>query len=147
MTLKQRLSDAVKDAMRSKAKERLGTLRLIMAAIKQIEVDERIDLDDARVLSVLDKMAKQRRESISQFGAAGRDDLVSKETNELTVIQSFLPTPLTDQEITTILKDAIDNSGATSMRDMGKVMTIVKPKVQGRADMSTISKQIKELLS
>lgn len=145
--IKNSISQAVKDAMRAKEKERLGVLRMVMAEFKRIEVDERIELDDARVLAVLDKMVKQRRDSAKQYEEAGRQELADAEIFEIGVIQSFLPASLSTDEITTLLKDAIAETGAESMRDMGAVMAIVKPKVQGRADMGEVSKLVKSLLS
>ena len=145
--LKQRINENVKSAMREKAKQRLGILRLIMAAIKQREVDERVELDDTQVLAVLDKMVKQQRDSIEQFNKAGRDDLVEKETSELKVIQEFMPTPLTDDQIEQLISGAISESGASSIKHMGKVMTILKPKVQGQADMGKVSSLVKQQLS
>lgn len=137
----------MKTAMKSGEKERLAVIRLIMSALKQIEVDERIELDDSRVLSVLDKMVKQRRESISQFESGGRDDLVAKEKAEIDVITEFLPQALTAAEIDTIISRAISDTGASSMRDMGKVMGLVKPQITGRADVAEVSGKIKSLLS
>ena len=145
--LKQTVSSAVKDAMRAKDKERLSVLRTLMAEFKRIEVDERIELDDARVLAILDKLVKQRRDSEKQYRDAGREDLAETEAFEITVIQTFLPEALTEEEITTLLKDAITETGAASMQDMGKVMGIVKPQVQGRADMGAVSKIVKSLLA
>lgn len=145
--LKSTISSAVKDAMRSKNKERLTVLRLLMSECKRIEVDERIELDDARVLAILDKQVKQRRDSIKQYNDAGRQDLADTETFEMEVIQEFLPQALTENEITQLLNEAIAASGAESMRDMGKVMAIVKPQMQGRADMGEVSKVIKKLLN
>lgn len=145
--LKQQISDAVKDAMRAKEKARLGVLRMMMAEFKRIEVDERIELDDERVLAVLDKQVKQRRDAASQYAEAGRQDLADTENFEIEVIQVFLPAALTEEEITQLLKNAITETGAESMRDMGKVMAIVKPQVQGRADMGEVSKLVKTLLS
>ena len=145
--LKARLQDAVKDAMRSKAKERLAVIRLVMAAIKQIEVDERIELDDSQVLAVLDKMLKQRRESISQFDAAGRDDLSQKEAAEIAIISEFMPEPLSEEEIDRMIKEAIEKTGASSMKDMGKVMGGLQTQMKGRADMSAVSVKIKASLS
>ncbi|MBA4500929.1 GatB/YqeY domain-containing protein [Marinobacterium marinum] len=144
--LKNTLTEQMKNAMRAKDKVRLGTIRLIQAEIKRIEVDERIELDDARVLTVLDKMVKQRRDSITQYEAAERPELAEKEQQELEVIKTFLPQPLSDAEITQIIDDAIAESGASSMQDMGKVMAIVKPLVQGRADIGKISAQVKQKL-
>lgn len=145
--LKQQITEAMKDAMRAKAKARLGTIRLILAELKRIEVDERIELDDARVLAVLDKMNKQRRDSIAQFDAAGRDDLAAIEREEMEVIATFLPAALSEDDINALIQDAIASTGATSMQDMGKVMGLLKPKVQGRADMGAVSKKIKAQLS
>lgn len=145
--LKQRLTEAMKDAMRARDKSRLGTVRLILAELKRIEVDERIELDDTRVLSVLDKMTKQRRDSIAQFEAAGREDLAASETNELEVISTFLPAAMSDEDIDQLISDAIAQTNASSMADMGKVMGIIKPKAQGRADMGEISKRIKATLN
>jgi uncharacterized protein YqeY len=145
--LKQKLGEDMKTAMRAKDKPRLGVIRLVQAAIKQIEVDERIELDDTRVLAVLDKMMKQRRDSLSQFEAAGRQDLADQESYEMSVLQDYLPTALSDAELTAIIADAVKSAGAESMKDMGKVMGIVRPKVQGRADMSVVSDQIKNALS
>ncbi|MBV0934476.1 GatB/YqeY domain-containing protein [Marinobacterium weihaiense] len=144
--LKATLTEQMKDAMRAKDKVRLGTIRLIQAEIKRIEVDERIELDDDRILTVLDKMVKQRRDSITQYEAAERPELADKEQQELEVIKTFLPQPLSDAEITQIVDDAIAESGASSMQDMGKVMAIVKPQVQGRADIGKISGLVKQKL-
>lgn len=144
--LKATITEQMKDAMRAKDKARLGTIRLILAELKRIEVDERIELDDARVLTVLDKMVKQRRDSITQYEAAERPELAEKEQQELEVIKTFLPQPLSEAEITQIIDDAIAESGASSMQDMGKVMAIVKPQVQGRADMGKISGLVKQKL-
>ncbi|MCK5639397.1 MAG: GatB/YqeY domain-containing protein [Gammaproteobacteria bacterium] len=146
-TLKQRITDDVKTAMRAKDKARLGTLRLITSAIKQIEVDERIELDDSRVLVVLDKMVKQRRDSISQFRDAGREELVEIEEQELVIIQEYMPAALSEEELSALIDEAISASGAASMQEMGKVMGILKPKVQGRADMGAVSATIKAKLS
>ena len=145
--LKQRINDDVKIAMREKDKDRLTTLRMIMAAIKQKEVDERIELDNTQILAVLDKMAKQHRDSINQFQQAGRNDLVEKENRELAIVQTYLPTQLSDAEIQQLLQEAIQESGASSMQDMGKVMAVLKPKLQGRADMGKISGLVKTRLS
>ncbi len=146
-TLKKQLTAAMKDAMRAKAKERLGAIRLMLADIKRIEVDERIEIDDARVLVVLDKMLKQRRDSISQYTKAGRQELADIEEAEIVVIQEFLPEALSDEELTAMIDDAIATTGAESMRDMGKVMGIIKPKIQGRADAGAVSGMIKNKLS
>ncbi|WP_101758223.1 GatB/YqeY domain-containing protein [Oceanicoccus sp. KOV_DT_Chl] len=145
-TLKAQIQEAMKAAMRAKEKQRLGTIRLIQAEIKRIEVDERIDIDDARLLAVLDKMCKQRRDSISQYEAAGRQELADIESAEIVVIQDFLPTQLSDDELNTLVADAVSSSGAESMKDMGKVMAILKPQLQGRADMGEVSKLIKAKL-
>jgi uncharacterized protein YqeY len=145
--LKQSLTDDMKSCMREGDKVRLGTVRLILSAIKQQEVDTRKDLEDGDIIVILDKMAKQRRESIEQFEKAGRDDLASKEQDELKVIQTYLPSQLSDEEIASIIDEAIQSTGAESMRDMGKIMGIIKPKMQGRADMSAVSALIKSRLS
>lgn len=145
--LKIRITDAMKTAMREKDRDRLGTIRLILAAIKQIEVDERIELDDARVLAVLDKMVKQRRDSAQQYSDAQRQDLADRENAEIAVIQEFLPTALTADEIVVLVKNAIAQSGASSMQDMGKVMALIKPEVQGRADMGEVSRIVKQNLA
>lgn len=143
---KQRINDDVKAAMRSKDKDRLGVLRLIMAAFKQKEVDERIELDDAMVLAIMDKMTKQIRDSIQQFEQAGRDDLVKKEKFELEIIQEYLPTQLNEDEIKQLIAESITESGAESVKDMGKVMSILKPRLQGRADMGQVSALVKQQL-
>ncbi|NOR51212.1 MAG: GatB/YqeY domain-containing protein [Gammaproteobacteria bacterium] len=145
-SLKQRIQADMKSAMKNKEKKLLLMIRNILAAIKQIEVDERIELDETRTLAVIDKMVKQRRESIKQFSEAGRDELVAVEQAEIEILQGYLPEALSEDEIKQIIKDAIAESGATSMKEMGKVMGIVKPKVQGRADMGSISTVIKGLL-
>ncbi len=145
--LKQQITNEMKAAMRAKEKTRLGTIRMILAELKRIEVDERIELDDTRVLTVLDKMSKQRRDSISQFEEAARMDLADAERQELEVIKTFLPQPLTEEEIADLIKQAAETSGAQSMQDMGKIMGILKPQVQGRADMGIISKLVKAQLS
>ena len=146
MSLKDRITGDVKDAMRAKDKPRLGTLRLITAAIKQQEVDERIELDDTQVLTLLDKMCKQRRESISQFEKAGRDDLIAQEVLELDLIQTYLPEQLGEAEIAALIEETMAATGAASIKDMGKVMGQLKPKLQGRADMSAVSAMIKAKL-
>jgi len=145
--LKKRITEEMKDAMRAKDKQRLGTIRLILADIKRIEVDERIELDDARVLAVLDKMSKQRRDSITQYDAADRKDLADTERQELEVIKTYLPQPLTTEELTQLINDAVTASGASGMQDMGKVMAIIKPQAQGRADMGAISGLVKASLT
>ncbi len=144
--LKQQITDAMKAAMKGGDKARLGVVRLMLAGIKQREVDERIELDDSQVLAVLDKMVKQRRDSIKQYGDAGRDDLVAQEASEIEVIQGFLPAGLSEYEVAAIIEAAIAETGAESMRDMGKVMAIVKPQVQGRADVGMVSGLVKQKL-
>ncbi|MBQ78032.1 MAG: glutamyl-tRNA amidotransferase [Cellvibrionales bacterium] len=136
----------MKAAMRAKDKPTLGTIRLILADIKRIEVDERIDIDNQRVLGVLDKMLKQRRDSIEQYRAASRDDLAVIEEQEMVVIQSFLPTPLSESEIAELITAAIADTGASSIKDMGKIMAQLKPKLQGRADIGAVSGKIKAAL-
>jgi len=145
-SLKERLSDEMKVAMKSGDKPRLAVIRLIQAALKQKEVDERVVLTDADVLAILDKMAKQRRESIEQFKAAGRDDLEQQEAFELGVIQSYLPEPLSDAEIDALIAQAVQSTGASSVREMGAVMAQLRPQLQGRADMSLVSARIKTAL-
>jgi uncharacterized protein len=147
MSLKERIQEDMKGAMRSGDKDRLGTIRLIMAAVKQREVDERITLDDTQVLSVLEKMGKQRRESIAQFQAGGRADLVAKENAELTIINAYMPAPLAADELDALINEAISETGAASIKDMGKVMAIIKSKAQGRADMAAVGARIKARLS
>ncbi|MBV5302358.1 MAG: putative GatB/Yqey domain [Pseudomonadota bacterium] len=138
-----RIKDEMKTAMKSGEKARLGVIRLMLAAVKQIEVDERIELDDSRVLLVLDKMVKQRRESIRQYTDANRTDLADIEAAEIIVIQDFLPQALTEEEIDTMVAEAVAQSGATSIKEMGKVMALLKEPMQGRADMSVVSVKIK----
>ena len=145
--LKINLQDAMKAAMKSGDKQRLGVIRLMLAALKQIEVDERIELDDTRVIDILDKMLKQRRESIGMYDKAGRDDLASIERAEIDVIQTFLPQALSESEVEAIINEAISKTGAESIKDMGKVMGIVRPQVVGRGDVGMISGKIKDLLS
>lgn len=145
--LKQALTEAMKDAMRTKDKPRLGTIRLALSEIKRVEVDERIDPDDARIIGILDKMIKQRRESIRQYAPANRPELVAQEQFEIEVIQEFLPQALDADELAQIIKSAVSESDAGSMKDMGKVMNLVRPQVVGRADMAEVSKQIKALLA
>jgi uncharacterized protein YqeY len=144
--LKTRINDDVKSAMRAKDKDRLGALRLITAAIKQKEVDERIELDDTGVLAVLEKMVKQRKDSIEQYSRAGRDDLIAKEQFELELIQDYLPEQMSEAEIEAVVAEAISATGASEMKDMGKVMGMVKPRVQGKADMGLVSKLVKAKL-
>ena len=147
MPLKERITEDMKSAMRAGEKERLGTIRLVLAAIKQREVDERISLDDGQVLAVLEKMIKQRKESIAQFESGGRADLVAKEQAELAVLQVYLPAQMSDAEIDALIAEAVAASGASSIKDMGKVMGIVKAKAQGKADMGAVSARIKQKLS
>lgn len=144
--LKQQLSADMKQAMRDKDKPRLGVVRLALAAIKQREVDERAELDDAQVLAVLDKMVKQRRDSVRQYEEAGRQDLADQEAYEITVLQTYLPEALSDAELDALIDEAIAASGASSMKEMGKAMGILKPKVQGRADMGAVSAKLKARL-
>jgi len=147
MALKERITEDMKTAMRAGEKERLATIRMALAAIKQREVDERISLDDTQVLAVLEKMIKQRREAIAQFASGGRADLVAKESAEIRVLQGYLPAQLSDAELDALIAEAIAASGAASMKDMGKVMGLVKPKAQGRADMGAVSARIRQKLS
>jgi hypothetical protein len=144
--LKQRIQDDMKSAMKGGDKPRLGVIRLLMAAIKQREVDERIELDDTQILAVLDKMVKQRRDSISQYEQAGRPELAEQEAFEITILQGYLPEALSEAEIAAMIREAIQATGAESVRDMGKVMGQLKPKMQGRADMGAVSALIKQLL-
>lgn len=146
MSLKARLTEDMKDAMRAKDKDRLATIRLILAALKQREVDERIELDDTQVLAVLDKMLKQRRESIAQFESAGRTDLAEKEAAEATIIQTYLPAALSPAELDALIDATITATGAAGVRDMGKVMAAIKAQAQGRADMSEVSARIRTRL-
>jgi uncharacterized protein len=145
--LKNQLTEAMKDAMRAKDKARLGTIRLALAEVKKVEVDERIEPDDARVLSLLEKMIKQRKESIRQYEAAGRTDLADTEQAEIEVLQTFMPAALSEQEVDAIITKAMADTDAKTMQDMGKVMAAVKPQVAGRADMAAISQTIKSRLS
>ena len=147
MELKARIQEDMKAAMRAAEKDRLATIRLILAAIKQREVDERILLDDTQVLAVLEKMVKQRRESIAQFQSGGRADLVARENAELAVLANYLPEPLAEQEIDRLINETIAATGAASIKDMGKVMNALKPMVQGRADMGALGARIKVRLS
>ena len=144
--LKQRVQEDMKTALKAGDKRRLGVVRLILAAIKQREVDERIELDDTQVLMVLDKMVKQRRDSVSQYSAAGREDLAEVERYEIEVCQGYLPKALTESEIADLINAAIAATGATGMKDMGKVMAELRPQVQGRADMGAVSALIKQRL-
>ena len=146
MTVKEQIQEAMKTAMRTQDKERLATIRLILAALKQREVDERITLSDADVFAILDKMVKQRRDSIAQFETGGRSDLAEKEAKEIEVIQAYLPSQLSENEVSDLIDSAIKEVGAASMRDMGKVMAILKPKLQGRADIGAVSAKLKAKL-
>ncbi len=146
-TLKTRLQDDMKSSMKGGDKKRLGVIRLMLAAIKQIEVDERIELDDTRMLAVFDKMTKQRRESISHYSDAGRDDLVAVEQAEIEIIQEYLPEALSESEINDLVEQSIVATGAATIKDMGKLMGVLKPQLQGRADMSKVSQLIKSRLS
>lgn len=145
--MKQRIQDDMKSAMKRGDRPRLGIIRLLKAAIQQREVDERIELGDEQVLVVLDKMVKQRRDSIGQYERAGRDDLAKQEAFEITVLQEYLPAALSEAAISMMVNEAIGTSGATSIRDMGKVMGLLKPKMQGRADMGAVSTLVKQQLS
>jgi uncharacterized protein len=146
MSLKERITDDMKAAMRSGEKERLGAIRMITSAIKQREVDERITLDDAQVLSVIEKMIKQRKESLAQFQAGNRPDLADKESAEIALLQSYMPEQLSDDDLNTMISEAIVATGAASIKDMGKVMGIIKGKAQGRADMAAVGAKIKAKL-
>jgi len=146
MSLKDKITQDMKDTMKSGDKERLGVIRLILSALKQREVDERIVLDDSQILSVLDKMLKQRRESVTQFTQGNRKDLADKEEAEIKVIQGYMPAQLSEAELDKMVADAVAESGAASVKDMGKVMGILKPKVAGKADMSAVSAKIKAKL-
>jgi uncharacterized protein len=147
VSLKERITEDMKAAMRAGERDRLSAIRMILAAVKQREVDERITLDDPQVLSVLEKMVKQRRESIQQFERGGRADLVARETAELGLLQSYLPAQMSDAEIASLIDEAIRTTGAASIKDMGKVMGVVKPKAQGRADIAAVSARIKDRLA
>jgi uncharacterized protein YqeY len=147
MALRNRITEDMKAALKAGEKERLGTIRLALAAIKQREVDERITLDDTQVLAVLEKMIKQRRESITQFQTGGRADLVAKETAEIGVLQGYLPAQMSEAELDELIAQSIAASGAIAVKDMGKVMALVKPKAQGRADMGAVSARVKQKLS
>ena len=146
MTLKERITEDMKSAMRSGDKERLATVRMALAAIKQREVDERITLDDGQVLAVLEKMIKQRKEAITQFESGGRADLVAKESAEITVLQAYLPAQMSDSELDALIDQAIGQTGAASVKDMGKVMAAVKAQAQGRADMGAVSARVRAKL-
>lgn len=146
MSLKARITEDMKNAMRSGEKDRLGLIRMLQAGIKQREVDERIQLDDAQVLAVIDKMIKQRKDSVTQFEAGGRADLAAKESAEIGWLSDYLPAQLSGTELDALVRSAIADSGAASLRDMGKVMALVKPKAQGRCDMGALSARIKAAL-
>ena len=146
-SLVAQIKASMKEAMKARDKERLGTIRLMQAEFKRVEVDERIDVDDARALTILDKMVKQRRDSVSQFQEAGRDDLAAIELSEIAVIQEFLPQQLTDDEINALIDEALAGIDATGMAAMGPLMGAIKPKLQGRADMGAVSKMVKAKLN
>lgn len=145
--LKTRINDDVKTAMRSKDKERLGTLRLLTAAIKQIEVDQRIELNDEQVVAVIEKMLKQRKDSIEQFEKAGRNELAEIEIKEVAILKEFMPEQMSDADVDALIDEAISSTGASAMKDMGKVMGILKPQLAGKADMGSVSGKIKAKLS
>jgi len=145
--LKARITEAMKDAMRAREKERLQTIRLILTEFKRIEVDERVDVDDARAVGLLDKMVKQRRESVKQYQAGGREDLAATELAEIDVIQQFMPAALSEAEVAAIIAKAVAEVGATSMKDMGAVMNIARPQLTGRTDMGLVSQLVKKQLS
>jgi uncharacterized protein len=146
MSLKARITEDMKAAMRAGEKDRLSCIRMLQAGIQQREVDERIELDDAQVLAVIDKMIKQRKESVAQFQAGNRADLVAKESAEITVLSAYLPAQLGEPELDAMVREAIAQAGAASMKDMGKVMALLKPRVQGRTDMGALSARIKSAL-
>ena len=146
MSLKDRITEDMKNAMRAKETERLGTIRMITAAIKQREVDERITLDDAQVLAVVEKMIKTRKESVVQFQQGGREDLVAKEQKEIDLLQAYMPAQLSDAELDALIAQSIAEAGATSIKEMGKAMAILKQKAAGRADMSAVSAKLKAKL-
>ena len=145
--LQIQLREAMKDAMRAKDKPRLEAIRLALAEIRGVEVDERIKADDTRITGILDRMVKQRRDSIAQFEAGGRADLVAKEQGQIDVLREFLPQALTREELSAIIEDAVAEAGARTMRDMGKVMALIKPRVMGRADMGEVGKRVRELIT
>jgi uncharacterized protein YqeY len=147
MSLKARIQDDVKNAMRSRERDQLAALRLVTAAIKQIEIDKRIELEDVQVLAVLDKMVKQRRESLEQYEKAGREDLAEKERFELKLIQAYLPEPLGEKDLAALIQNTISDLGASSIRDMGQVMNALRGQVQGRADMKAVSQAVKDQLN
>ncbi|MCB1692192.1 MAG: GatB/YqeY domain-containing protein [Pseudomonadales bacterium] len=145
--IKSRIDNDVKDAMRARDKQRLGTLRLITAELKRVEVDERIELDDTRVLAILDKMSKQRKDSLAQYEQAGRQDLADQESFELDVIKEYMPSAMSEAELEAAVAGAIASTGASTMKDMGQVMAALRPAVQGRADMGAVSNLVKQRLS
>jgi uncharacterized protein YqeY len=147
MSLKDALTDAMKDAMRSKDKDRLGVIRMVLADIKRVEVDERVDVDDARCLAIIDKMAKQRRDAADQFVQGGRQDLADLELAEVEILKQFLPDPLSDAELDALIASAMAETGASGPQQMGQVMGILKPKVQGRAEMQVVSQRVKQHLA
>ena len=147
MPLKERIQQDLKAAMRQQDKARVGAIRLLNAAIKQREVDERITLDDVAILAVVDKMVKQRRDSLQQYEAAGRTDLADQERFEIELLQTYLPAPLSEAELDALVREAIEQTGAAGMKDMGRVMGVIKPKAQGRADMGAVSARVKAALS
>ena len=147
MSLKDQINDDMKAAMRARETERLGTIRLLLAAVKQREVDERVVLDDAAITAVIDKMIKQRKDSISQFAAAGRTDLADKEKAELAILSAYMPAQMSEAEIVAEVQAAVAQTGAASPQDMGKVMGVLKPKLAGRADMTAVSAQVKAALA
>jgi uncharacterized protein YqeY len=146
-SLKHKITEDMKNAMRAKDKPRLGVIRLMQAAIKQKEIDERIELDDKQVIVILDKMLKQRRDSLAQFEKAERQDLVDQEAFEIEIIQTYMPQALTEAELKDLIETAISETGAVSMKDLGKIMAHLKPKVQGRTDMRALSANLKQRLS
>ena len=147
MTLRQQINEDMKNALRARETERLGAIRLLLAAVRQREIDERIDLDDAGVIAVVEKMLKQRRDSVAQFEAARRNDLVSKERFEMSVLQGYMPQPLSAAEIEVFLREALQESHAKSVKDMGKVMALLKPRLAGRVDMANLSVLLKGMLA
>lgn len=147
MSLREDLNEEIKNAMRSKDKERLGALRLILAEVKKKEIDEQVTVTDDVMVAIASKMIKERRDSVSQYQAANRPELAAKEEAEIAVISEFLPAPLTDEELADLIREAVDATGATSIKELGKVMTFLKPKVQGRTDMGALSGKIKNVLS
>lgn len=145
-SVKLALNTAMKEAMRAKDKDRLSVIRMALAAFKQVEVDERIDVDETRALQLIDKMIKQRRESVRQYQDAGREDLAQIENSEIVVLQEFLPQALSEAEIEAMIKQAIESTGAIGVKDMSKIMTVLRPQLQGRADMGAVSVLVKKLL-